>query len=159
MPRLRPGMEILHVNVCAWTCCTRGRAARKEPSSCSWSILGKLFAAKVLRPGHRGTGDIRLTGLAEGQSAELRQAEKKTSQPITPSLKPWQGQGLPWFDAQRLCVSQRLWNLWYELSLGPRSPEGRWKWSCATDGSVEMVPWPWGTSRKVWGWFGFGSTR
>jgi len=38
-----------------------------------------FFAAKVPRPGHRGTEDISLFRLAEGMNADHRQAEKKAS--------------------------------------------------------------------------------
>lgn len=79
MPRLRPEMEILHVNVCSCTCRAHGRTGRKVSSSCSQSILGMLFAAKVLRPGHRGTEDISLFRLAEGLSADSRQSDKNVS--------------------------------------------------------------------------------
>jgi len=79
MPRLRPEMETLHVNVHACTCCAHERTARKVSSSCSRSILGMFFAAKVPRPGHRGTEDISLFRLAEGMNADHRQAEKKAS--------------------------------------------------------------------------------
>lgn len=79
MPRLRPEMEILHVNVCACTCRAHERTGRKVSSSCSRSILGMLFAAKVLRPGHWGTEDISLFRLAEGLNADRRQSEKKVS--------------------------------------------------------------------------------
>lgn len=85
MPRLRPEMEILLVNVCACTCCVHGRTGREVSPSCPQSILGMLFAAKVLRPGHRGTEDISLSRLAEGLKADRKQSEKKFSSGNTSS--------------------------------------------------------------------------
>lgn len=131
MLRLRPGMEILHVNVCACTCRLHEKKGREVSSSCSWSILGMLLAAKVLRPGHRGTGDISLLRLAEGLNADREKS-------LNPALKPWQRHCLVSMCKAYACPrGSEIWDSSLAWDHGARRGNGtgalhhvgQWKWS------------------------------
>lgn len=121
MPRLRPEMEILHVNGCVGTCRVHQQTGRKVSSSCPQSILGMLFCSKgaeARSSGHRG-----YKSLQSGRSAEYRpQAiREKKSQPSSKALT--MSRSALFLYAKLVYVSGAL-KFGIAAQLGTMEPEG-----------------------------------